>query len=345
MPDGMRESLASLPEPVRDFIGLPTPAAPVAAVDLTLYDAIFAGPVARYCVDCHKPDRTRGGLLMHTLEALMEGGKSGPAIVLGSLEASELYTRITLPPDDDDFMPPDGKPGFSDTHVEWFRWWIASGIPGETPAADVADAPEDVLEAIQSAIEEANAAAAAAASAEEPAAADATSATAGSWTAEDIAAINATISGRILPVSRDSDDGLVLTTAGAGEAFTDADLDALAAVAPFIREADLARTGITDGGVAVVANWPALQRLRLDHTGIGDSGVASLGNHPTLESLNLYQTKITDASVPTLLAMPALNALFAGETALSDDALESLARLLPEIPAPPAEETDAADAD
>lgn len=272
----------------------------------------------------------------------MEGGKSGPSIVLGSLEASELFTRITLPPDDDDFMPPDGKPGFSDTHVEWFRWWIASGIPGETPAADVTEAPDDVLEAIQSAIEEAKAAAAAASDdeASSPAADGTAATTAESWTVEGIAAINATISGRILPVSRDPADGLVLTTAGAGEAFTDADLDALAPVASSIREADLARTGITDGGIAVVANWPALQRLRLDHTNIGDSGVASLGNHPALESLNLYQTKITDASVAPLLAMPALTALFAGETALTGDALESLAHLLPEIQEPPPADAD-----
>jgi len=331
MPEPMRESLAKLPAPIREFIGLPAPAEPVSVADLTLYDAVFAGPVNQYCVACHKPERIRGGLLMHTLDAILEGGESGPAIVYGDLEASELFVRITLPKDDDEHMPPDGRKGFSDTQIEWFRWWISSGIPGDTPATEVTDAPDDILAAIREAID--------AAGAPEEEATE-TVATAPAWTLEIVNTVNAALpAGRLVPVSRNADDGLLLTTAGAGESFDDAALDALAPIAPFIVEADLSRTGVTDGGMATVATWQNLRRLRLDHTAIGDSGVRALDAMVELASLNLFNTKITNASVDPLLAMPALEALFVGETALDDAALARLADLLPAIPPPPADPT------
>lgn len=327
MPAPMRESLSALPKPIREFIGLVDPPPPVPAGDLTLYDAVFAGPVGQYCVACHKPDRVRGGLLMHTLDAILEGGDSGPAIVYGDLEASELYTRITLPKDDEDHMPPDGRKGFSDTQIAWFEWWIGSGIPGDTPAAEITDAPAEILDAIQEAI--------ASAGIDEPENEEPAEAKP-SWGSEEVHEVNAALAaGRIVPVSRNTADGLILTTAGAGDAFTDADLDAIAPLAPFMVEADLSRTGVTDGGMAIVANWSGLRRLRLDHTAIGDSGVRELGGLTELVSLNLFNTRISNSSVETLLEMPALESLFVGETALDEAALTRLGDLLPVIPPPP----------
>ena len=333
MPEPMREALAELPEPIREFIGITAPPPPAEPDELTLYDAVFAGPIGQYCVACHKPDRIRGGLLMHTLEDLLEGGDSGPAIVYGDLAASELFTRVTLPEDDDFHMPPDGRKGFSDAQIAQFEWWISSGIPGDTLAANITDAPDDVLDAIQEAI-------ATAAIADDDDAGE-TAEAVPSWTIEELNAVNAALAaGRIVPISRNPEDGLVITTAGAGDDFTDADLEAISPLAPFIIEADLSRTGITDGGMATIATWPELRRLRIDHTAIGDSGVRAIDRLTALESLNLYQTRITNASVEPLLAMPALTSLFAGETALDEEALTRLGPLLPEIPPPPPAEEE-----
>jgi len=335
MPEPMRDALSTLPKPIREFIGLADAPPPVSAGELTLYDAVFAGPIGQYCVACHKPDRVRGGLLMHTLDAILEGGDSGPAIVYGDLAASELFTRITLPKDDEFHMPPDGRKGFSETQVAWFEWWISSGIPGDTLATEVTDAPEDILAAIQEAI--------AAVGTADDDDGEAAAPAAPSWQPEDLASVNANLTaGRLVPISRNAADGLLLTTAGAGDAFTDTQLETISPVAEFVVEADLSRTGVTDGGMATIATWSSLRRLRLDHTTIGDSGVAELGGLADLTSLNLFNTRITNASVQPLLAMPALQSLFVGETLLDEDALAELAKLLPVIPPPPEppEETD-----
>lgn len=331
MPESMRDALGALPQPVREFIGLSDAGASrsESGTELTLYDAVFAAPIGQYCVSCHKPDRVRGGLLMHTLDALIQGGDSGPAIVYGDLDASELYTRITLPEDDEFHMPPDGRKGFSEQQNEWFRWWIASGLPGDTPAAEVKDAPDDVLAEIQAAI--------AAAGVKDGEADDALVVAKPAWTFEDLAAVNQELeAGRLVPVSRNPNDGLLLTTAGAGDVFNDAQLEVLAPLALYIVEADLSRTGVTDGGMDTVATWSTLGRLRLDHTAVGDSGVRALAGLAHLVSLNLFNTKITNESVGVLLAMPALSSLFVGDTALDEAALEQLGELLPVISRSPA---------
>ncbi|WP_414662996.1 PSD1 and planctomycete cytochrome C domain-containing protein [Horticoccus sp. 23ND18S-11] len=85
------------------------------------------------CFRCHGPDdenRKGGekGLRLDTAEgARTDLGGGGFAIVPGSLEKSELLTRITTT-DDEDIMPPrkTGK-SLSAAEVELLRQWIASG--------------------------------------------------------------------------------------------------------------------------------------------------------------------------------------------------------------------------
>ena len=58
---------------------------------------------------------------------LMEGGDSGPPVIAGSLEKSDLYRRITLPTDDEEFMPTDGKPALKPDEIKLIAEWIMAG--------------------------------------------------------------------------------------------------------------------------------------------------------------------------------------------------------------------------
>jgi hypothetical protein len=42
---------------------------------------------------------------------------------------SELLRRITLPAEDEEFMPAEGKTPLTAEQVEIIRWWIAVGAP------------------------------------------------------------------------------------------------------------------------------------------------------------------------------------------------------------------------
>lgn len=83
------------------------------------------------CSQCHRADKMKGELSMKTLSDLQKGGKSGAAIVAGSLNDSELYKRITLDPEHEKYMPTDGKTPLTKSEVEIIEWWIEKGMAVE----------------------------------------------------------------------------------------------------------------------------------------------------------------------------------------------------------------------
>ena len=78
------------------------------------------------CLECHKPDKVKGDLLMNTLEAMLKGGEGGPALVAGQPDKSEIIKRILLPKGHDDVMPPKGEP-LSAQQIDVLKRWVAEG--------------------------------------------------------------------------------------------------------------------------------------------------------------------------------------------------------------------------
>ncbi|MEY3021901.1 MAG: hypothetical protein RIS86_1099, partial [Planctomycetota bacterium] len=106
----------------------------------------------------------------------------------------------------------------------------------------------------------------------------------------------------------------------------DADAALLADLAPLVVDLNLAKSAITDEGLAAIGGFPVLERLRLDETAVGDAGVSALGVLPKLQSVNLVGTKVTAACRDWLHAQPALRRVYVWRTAVeSRDAAQSLA--------------------
>ncbi len=79
------------------------------------------GIMSRYCFECHGVEHKEAELDLRTVESILAGGESGPAIVPGKPDESILFEMIH-----DKQMPPEGKmPGVDD--IERVRQWIASG--------------------------------------------------------------------------------------------------------------------------------------------------------------------------------------------------------------------------
>lgn len=323
MPPGLRSTLTVLPKPVREFLDLPDALAAPAPGGATIYTALLGPAFDKHCVSCHNDKKTKGGLRMDSMAAILKGGDTGPGISLGKPNESEVIHRITLPADDDDFMPPDGKPALSKEEVAAIRWWVESGQPAETLITAITDAPVEVKSFLDRAAKELTASAG-------PGPAEPAAAPQAGLPAEAIDKINSSGPGRVQPVSRDPKDGLILVNAGSGPAFNDEALARIAPVAPLLREIDLSRTGITDQGLALVAKCPDLRKLRLDQTKIGSSGVASLLALGNLETLNLFGTAVDDTAIDHLAQLKALKAVYLGETKVTPDGLKKLQAALPD---------------
>lgn len=80
------------------------------------------------CVSSHGAERQKGGLSLHTREATLKGGHSGPAMVPGDPGKSRLIELVNLHADDDDRMPPKDEP-LNKRQRFLLSSWIKSGAP------------------------------------------------------------------------------------------------------------------------------------------------------------------------------------------------------------------------
>lgn len=126
------------PGPIRALAGLEPRRPPVTElVAADPYLDVVRPMIRARCSSCHNTERQRGMLDLSTYRTTLDGGETGPVIVPGNAQASELYYRITLARDHEDFMPAEGKTPMTDIETEIIRWWIDAGAPMETTLASV----------------------------------------------------------------------------------------------------------------------------------------------------------------------------------------------------------------
>jgi mono/diheme cytochrome c family protein len=88
------------------------------------------------CVSCHGPEKVKGGLKLDTFANLMEGGENGAEVVPWQPAKSEVVRRLHLDPDDDDFMPSNGKNLLTDEQKALIDNWIKAGATDLQPLLD-----------------------------------------------------------------------------------------------------------------------------------------------------------------------------------------------------------------
>jgi WD40 repeat protein len=92
------------------------------------------------CVNCHKPGKAKGGLLLHAHDKMMAGGDSGAAVVPGNADESLLFQ--VLLEEGDPHMPP--KKQLSPESVDTIRKWIAAGATWDAKVFDEPPTPKPV---------------------------------------------------------------------------------------------------------------------------------------------------------------------------------------------------------
>ncbi|MCH2126767.1 MAG: hypothetical protein MK165_18385, partial [Pirellulaceae bacterium] len=89
-----------------------------------------------YCIVCHGKWKQEAGLDLRTRESILRGGKSGPAMVLGSPDKSLVYQRILrdeMPPKHNIFGDMTYVYRVKSTDFEKLRLWIELGAPSDSP--------------------------------------------------------------------------------------------------------------------------------------------------------------------------------------------------------------------
>jgi hypothetical protein len=216
----------------------------------------------------------------------MRGGEDGAVIIPGNPDRSTLFKRITLPKDDKKFMPSEGKPPLKPEEIAWIKAWIQQGASPEVKTLVGINVPEPYREEPVPQVGDYS----------------------GKMGEISQAAKSAGVT--LVPVSRNLGDGLILNTIDAGAKFGDAQLASLARFAPYIVEADLARTSVSDSCFDTLAKFTHLRALHLEGTAITGTGLAKLTQLPQLTYLNLSGTEVTQAAIAPLSSMKNLRHLY-----------------------------------
>lgn len=237
------------------------------------------------CVACHGTNKEQGGLRLDSYESLMAGGKDGIVIAPRNPDNSLLLKKVTLPPNDPHFMPAEGRAPLTPEEIARMRAWVLNGaspdatsVPGIFIAEDKEDAPPPV----------------------------------GDYSAlmDEIRQMQRSQGAKLVPVSANPSDGLILRTIDVAASFDDAQLAKFQHFAPFIVEAELGRTAVTDAGVETLSQFKNLRVLHLEGTQVSGRSLAKLASLSQLTYLNLSGTKVTSGAVTVLKSRPNLRHLY-----------------------------------
>lgn len=131
------------PQPLRSMAGLGPRRPPVENLETADPFLDLVGPMLNgRCSSCHNTDKRQAELVLTSYAGLRRGGETGSVVVAGRPDRSELLRRISLPPDDEEFMPAEGKTPLTDAQVDIIEWWIAAGAVVDT-MFDELEAPLD----------------------------------------------------------------------------------------------------------------------------------------------------------------------------------------------------------
>lgn len=314
------------PASIRKMLGLEVekPEAPVkSAADQVVYADVIAPILERRCVSCHKEGKSKGKFRMDTYELLVKGGKEGPGIEPGKADESNILIRINLPEDDDEHMPPEGKPDVEVAEIAVLKWWLDSGADPKKKLADF-----EIPAEIKDALAKLPAVTALDASTADGHATPAVETGADPALKSAVASLSKEFPGALSFESQES--ALVSFTAVSLRGkLDDETFGKLGPVMSHLSTADLSATKITDKSVAALASASNLRLVRLSETGITDAAVDTLLKLPNLESINFYGTKVTDAGILKLGAMPKLKRLYLWRTSVTPEAVKAIKEKLP----------------
>jgi uncharacterized membrane protein len=262
-------------------------------------DAAYAGSAyTRYihpifdskCVACHGGSKEQAGLRLDFYELLVKGGKDGAVIAPRDPDHSLVLQRVTLSPSDRHFMPAEGRTPLTAGEIAAIRAWILAGasptatnIPGIAMAADNADLPIQPV---------------------------------GDYGAlmNEIRQMQTSEGAKLVALSAKPSDGLILRTTDVASTFDDAQLAHFQRFAPFIVEAELGRTAVTDACFDTLSKFANLRALHLESTTITGRSLGKLASLSQLSYLNLSGTKVTSDALAPLKGMPNLHHIYLFDT-------------------------------
>ena len=269
--------------------------------NLAYFEQVVQPILNSNCKGCHNPRNSKGELDLSSWEGVQKGGENGAIFHLANWKESGLYSRLVLPLEDEDHMPPKEKRQPKKEEIELIRLWLEKGA---SPTLTLGQAQPElkILDPF--------------------------------FLTEEI-----TFYPEIQPSLASEDSisfakakGFYIEPVFIGSAFlkvscinfpefTDADLKSLMGIRENIAYLDLGGTQGTQAILPSLAQFPNLTILKLNQLEIDGQNLETLSANSHLKWLYLNGTSIQPTQLDKLLQIPKLEKVFAFETPLSQEAI------------------------
>ncbi|MFT5998775.1 MAG: putative membrane protein [Neolewinella sp.] len=273
-----------------------------------LFNDLVKPIVNRKCVSCHNPKKSKGELLLHNLAGWQAGGKNGMVLLAGSMAESPMISRVFLPKEDEEHMPPSGKLQLTYEERNFLAWWVENMQDYNHQIKDLRTTPEvdAYLKALQAAQHP---------QPEKP-------------SAQQLAKLKQY---GIIASLQSLDDSWVTVRLQNADSFNTEHLKRLRKIAPAIQSIDVSNASLTDEDLKHFSRFENVATINLSNCNISSQAIAPLKGLPYLRNLNLYGTQVDSTVFPLLAKMESLKKVYLWETPLADSGLEKWQASYPQL--------------
>ncbi|MBN3583684.1 hypothetical protein JYB64_14890 [Algoriphagus aestuarii] len=267
--------------------------------ELVYYDEVVQPILNQNCKSCHNPKNLKGELDLTSFDKLLEGGEDGSILTAGNPEESALYSRLVLPKEDEDHMPPKEKKQPEKEAIELIRAWIDLGATKSSKLGESSISPE-TLEPFFHRVEKSFYPEVAVEAASDESLSRLKSE---SFFAEKVS---------------ENSNWLMISCVNF-QNFSNQDWSKLTEVKNQIVYLDFTGTQITDAILDSLNMLENLTVLKLNQTGISGKNLQVLNSNKNLKHLYLNKTRVDLPSIQVLNEHPILEKVFAFDTPLANN--------------------------
>lgn len=272
--------------------------------DALLYEDLISPILNNKCTSCHNPKKSKGELQLHSEESILKGGENGDVIEKENSEESPLYTRMVLPKEDEDHMPPKEKTQPTKEEIALIGAWIDLGSPFEGTIGELGLHKELLLSFFPKKHDD-------------------------DFPDIEIKAASTdsinTIKEKGIHIENISEASNFLQASCINKpAFTDSDFKLLNPIKEQIAILDLGGTQVTDALFEKLATLPNLTILKLDNTAITGSAIEQLASLAHLKSINLTGTQFEETNLPKLSHFKKLKRVYLYNSGMSTTGVQRL---------------------
>ena len=288
---------------------------PVADADASVFQRAVFPILEKKCISCHNEKKAKGKFVMTSVTEFKKGGKHGKEWEEGKPENSRMIRYIHLPLEDDDHMPPDGKPQLSILEMTMLETWIRAGADFEKKLTDLKDG--DSLKIMASALIALKTNHLNEKTYEFSSAPEAV-----------IGKLNTPFRS-VFPLYQNSP--ALQADFFIKESFASSSLEELKEIKDQLVVLNLSKMPVIDKDLTVIGSFKNLEKINLNFSKINGTGLSSLQGLKKLNSLSLAGTDITSESLKPVLVLPALKELFVWNTTITEEQRAKLEARYPGI--------------